>query len=421
MQGFSVLRAAAAAGLLLGYADASVRAEQSASAAVAAEATAAEANAVASSPDEASKPGPPNPTYVEGRGFDFKTSDGLFDLAIGANLQVRFSDLDVDGSAEATEFRVRRFKLYLTGFAFDPRLTYRVQLAFENPNNVRLLDDLWLNWTFMNLLQVQMGQSKTPYGREELMNDGVLMFAERSIAIDAFKPNRDIGFLVLGNTKSYVFQYGAGVFGGVGQTTLRTTNHVMPIARVVFSTFGERFPGEPDLPRSATPRVSIGANGFFNTLKKTSATAFESTLPNYAAATGWLGQNVGLFTTGEDVQIGSGGIDAQLAWLGLTFQGEYLIGHAEGQLSDVRVNSRGYYAEVSVMVLPKLGLACRYSNIDPNRATTRDQQSEVNGAATWYFRKHNAKVLFEYSKLHRQRAGEPANDRFIRVQAQLYL
>src|SRR5262249_22248650 len=158
---------------------------------------------------------------------------------------------------------------------FDPRLTYRVQLAFENPNNVRLLDDAYVAWKFNDCVQLQAGQSKTPYGREELMNDGVLMFTERSIAIDTFKANRDIGFGFLGNTQGYVFQYAAGVCGGVGQGTLRTTNHVMPVARVVWSTFGDPRVGEPDLARSPKPRFSIGANGFYDALKKTTATSFE--------------------------------------------------------------------------------------------------------------------------------------------------
>ena len=370
---------------------------------------------------EAARPAPANSTYIEGRGFDFKTADGLFDLAIGANLQVRFADLDVEGGAEATEFRVRRLKVYFTGSAFDPRLTYRFQIAFENPNNVRLLDDAYFGWRVSELFQIQAGQSKTPYGREELMNDGVLMFAERSIAIDAFKANRDIGVGFLGLSPGSVFQYAVGVFGGAGQGTLRTTNHVMPMARVVWSTFGDLRVGEPDLSRSPKPRFSIGANGFYNTLKKSTAAAFESAFPSYASAAGWLGQNVSLFQTGENVQIGSGGVDAQAAWSGLTFQGEYLIGHAKGEVSGVNLNARGYYAEASAMVLERLGLACRYSSIDSNRAVTRDQQSEVNASATYYFRKHNAKLLLEYSRLHRQRTGEPANDRFVRVQFQLYL
>jgi len=362
-----------------------------------------------------------NPTYIEGRGFDFRTADGLFDLAIGANLQLRFSDLEVEDSGRTREFRVRRFKLCLTGSAFDPRLTYRFQLAFENADNVRLLDDAWVKWKFGDALQVQAGQSKTPYGRQELMNDGVLMFAERSIAIDAFKPNRDIGAGVLGYPGGGAFQYLVGVFGGTGQTTPRASNHLMPIARVLWSTFGDPAVGEPDLDRSPRPRFSIGANGFLNTLKKTTATAFESALPSYASSTGWLGQNVSLFQTGEDVRIGSAGIDAQAAWRGFTLQGEYLIGHARGVGSGVNLNARGYYVEASAMLLPRLGLACRYSSIDDNRSVGRDQQTEINGAATYYFHKHNAKILVEYSRRHRQQAGPPANDGFLRIQLQLFL
>jgi hypothetical protein len=370
----------------------------------------------------AEEPAPSSPRYIEGRGFDFRTADGLFDVAIGANLQMRFSDLDVEGGTEALEFRIRRFKLYLTGSAFDPRLTYRFQLAFENANNVRLLDDAFLGWKFAELLQVQAGQSKTPYGREELMNDGILMFAERSIAIETFKPNRDIGVGLLGFSPGAVFQYAAGVFGGTGQGTLRATDHVMPMARLVWSTFGDPRIGEPDLSRSATPRFSIGANGFLNTLKKTTATTYESALPSYASATGWLGQNVSRFQTGENVRITSGGVDAQAAWNGFALQAEYLVGHGEGQTSHAKVDARGYYVETSAMVLPQLGLAIRHSSIDSNRSDSRDQQSEWNGSLNYYFRKHNMKLLLEYSTLHReQRTGPALNDRFIRVQAQLYL
>jgi len=56
-----------------------------------------------------------------------------------------------------------------------------------------------------------------------------------------------------------------------------------------------------------------------------------------------------------------------------------------------------------------------------HRVITRDRQSEINASANYFFRRHNAKLLLEYSRLHRQRAGEPANDRFLRVQFQLYL
>jgi hypothetical protein len=99
-------------------------------------------------------PATPPIEYIPLRGFAFRTPDRLFELALGFNLQLRFTRFDFDqlpnALEDADEFRVRRFKLYFTGYAFDPRLTYRVQLAFENVNNTRLLlDDAWLNYKFM--------------------------------------------------------------------------------------------------------------------------------------------------------------------------------------------------------------------------------------------------------------------------------
>ena len=65
----------------------------------------------------------------------FRSPDGLFEASLGFNLQVRFTHLDLDASAgavDANEFRVRRFKLFLRGFAFDSRLTWRFQGDFAS-------------------------------------------------------------------------------------------------------------------------------------------------------------------------------------------------------------------------------------------------------------------------------------------------
>lgn len=113
----------------------------------------------------AAQPVAPAIEYIPLRGFAFRTPDRLVELAIGFNLQLRFTRFDFDqipGAAEDTnEFRVRRFKLYFTGYAFDPRLTYRMQLAFENVNNTRLLlDDLRLNYKFREEVSAQLGSRR---------------------------------------------------------------------------------------------------------------------------------------------------------------------------------------------------------------------------------------------------------------------
>jgi phosphate-selective porin len=373
---------------------------------------------------DSAEPARPAVQYVEGRGAVFRTPDDLFEASLGFNLQVRFTHLDLDaaaGGGGADEFRVRRFKLYLSGFAFDPRLTWRFQAAFENTAANRLLDDAWLNWKFSNAASVQGGEYKTPFTREELYNDGVLQFPERSIAVDGFKPSRDIGVMAAGSFWNERLAYQAGVFGGDGQNSLRASDHVMPVVRLVWNALGTMGPGEADLQNHPKPALSLGASGFHNTLQKISDTAFEGLALNYAGPAGWLGRNAKLFSTGEDVAIQAGGIEAQFKWRGLSAQGEYFVGQARGDVSEVRLYAYGFYGQAGYCILPsRLDVAVRYALVDYDRNVAQSSVSTVSAAATYYFRKNNLKILLDYTRTHRQRPGlAPANDQAFLLQAQL--
>jgi phosphate-selective porin OprO/OprP len=366
--------------------------------------------------------------YIPMRGIAFRTPDKLFELAIGFNLQARFTSFDFDqvpgAVANADEFRIRRFKLYFTGYAFDPKLTYRVQLAFENVNNTRLLlDDAWINYKFMDEISAQMGESKTPYSRDELYNDGVIQFQERALAVDTFKPGRDTGAGILGSLFEGKLTYMAGVFSGDGQNTLRATDHVMPMVRLVANPVGQMGTGESDLECHKDPALSFGVDGVTNTLRKTTDVVFETITPNYASPTGWLGRNIGLFTTGENIFIESGSADVQFKWMGLSVQAEYFFGHAEGDTSGARLRANGWYGQAGYFVVPsKVDLAVRYSVVDYNQGAPHNENSVVTAAADWYIKRNNVKLQFDYSRTHRQRAsGDPANDQIFRFQVQLML
>jgi len=377
-------------------------------------------------PDQATPPPqPPKPliSYVEGRGVVFRTPDDLFEASLGFNLQVRYTHFDFDAastSIDTNEFRVRRFKLYMNGFAFDPRLTWRFQADFAAPS-ARIFDDGWLNWKFSDAASVQFGQYKTPFSRQELYNDGVLQFPERSLATDAFKPSRDIGVMGAGSVGKGVFAYQAGVFGGSGQNTLRTDSHVMPVARLLWNAIGTMGNSEMDLQDHQTPALSVGVDGFLNTLHETTATSFDALPLNYTGPAGWLGRNIGQFETGEQIDVKSWEFEAQLKWRGLSMQGEYFQGRAEGDTSGARVYAYGWYAQAGYFILPKkLDIAARYSFVDYNRSLSNDGVSVINTAATWYFRANNLKLVIDYSRTHRQRASlAPANDQAILVQVQL--
>ena len=239
--------------------------------------------------------------------------------------------------SDADEFRVRRFKLYFTGYAFDPKLTYRVQLAFENVNNTRLLlDDAWVNYKFVDEISAQMGQSKTPYSRDELYNDGVIQFQERALAVDTFKPGRDTGAGILGSLFGGKMTYMAGVVQRRRpEHAARDRPRDADGAPRRQSDRPDAGGGESDLECHKEPALSFGVDGFTNTLRKITDIAFELNTVNYASPTGWLGRNIGLFTTGEDVFVESASADVQFKWLGFSAQAEYFAGHAEGDTSGV--------------------------------------------------------------------------------------
>ena len=362
--------------------------------------------------------------YVENRGIVMRTPDGLFEASLGFNLQVRFSDFDLDvaaGGVDADEFRVRRFKLFLSGFAFDPRLTWRFQADFASTAANRILDDAWLNWRFSELVSAQFGQYKTPFSREELYNDGFLQFTERSIAVDAFKPSRDIGLMAAGSWCRNLLAYQVGVFGGDGQNTTRPTKHAMPVMRLVVSPFGTMGGTEADLQNHQTPALSLGANGFVNTLRKVSDTSFEALTLNYAGPSGWLGRNIHLFTIGEEIDVESWGFDGQFKWHGLSVQAEGFYGQAEGQTSGVRLYAYGWYGQAGFFILPeRLDVAARYAIVDYNRNVDASRLATYSADTTYYFRRNSLKITLDYTRTNRQRAGLPAaNDQAFILQVQL--
>jgi phosphate-selective porin OprO/OprP len=375
-------------------------------------------------PDQAAPP-PDKPAvaYEPGRGVVFRTPDDLFEASLGFNLQVRYTHFDFDAATtgvDTNEFRVRRFKLYMNGFALDPRLTWRFQADFAAPS-ARIFDDGWLNWKFSDAASIQGGQYKTPFSRQELYNDGVIQFPERALATDAFKPSRDIGVMGAGSLGKGVFGYQVGVFGGGGQNTLRADSHVMPVARLVWNVIGTMGNGEMDLQDHQAPALSVGADGFLNNIHKTAANAIDVLVLNYTGAAGWLGRNLPAFGTDDQIEIRSWEFETQFKWKGLSLQGEYYVGQAKGDTSGARVYAYGWYAQAGYFILPKkLDLAARYSFVDYNRSLSNDGISVINTAATWYFRANNLKLVIDYSRTHRQRASlAPANDQAILVQAQL--
>jgi len=364
-------------------------------------------------------------TYVPGRGFTFTSPERNFQLYLGGRGQFFYQFQDKDTGQDVSQFRIRRFKVYMGGYAFTSNLTYRVQADLTKSNTAQLMDDAWINYRFADEAQAQVGQFKVPFLRQELISDGAQQFVDRSNVVDAFKPSYDIGVMGWGNVSKSLFAYSAGIFGGAGQGQTRTGNNSAYAIRVVLNPLGAMPYTESALENFENLRFSLGGDYFGNTLKKTGPATFQdtsSTTPAYSGTSGWLGANAPAFDNTEKVDIEMYSFDGALKWRGLSAQAEYMRGSADGEVTGRKINATGMYAQAGYLVIPKrLEMAARCTWYDPREDVTNDLVTQVQGAVSWYFYDHSLKVQGDYTNIHTQKgAGRPAtDDQQVRLQAQV--
>jgi len=368
--------------------------------------------------------------YKLGKGFTFTAPDEKFQLSIGGRLQSRYTFTDADDNvagSDSSKWEVRRMKMWMNGYAYTKDLTYLLQVDFTQGSSSKLLDHAYLNYRLIDEVQLLTGQTKVPFGRQWLNSSGAQQFVDRSTASDMFRPGYDTGVKLNGDIAKGLATYELGYYGGAGQSTFRTSNENAYAARVTVNPFGKMAYSEGDLDQSGKPLLSVGGNYFRDTLQKTSATTatatgFETNNLNLAVRTsGWLGKGADIFTTGEKLDINSYGVDAAFKWLGASAQAEYLLGQADGHVSDKTLRAHGFYVQAGYCLIPKtVEVAFRYSFVDPNRDISRDQQVDTQGAVSWYINKHNLKLQGDVSNIHKQNGAKPSSDDMqYRLQAQI--
>ncbi|HEY6007504.1 MAG TPA: porin [Geobacteraceae bacterium] len=369
--------------------------------------------------------------YKLGKGFTLTSPDEKFQLSLGGRVQARYTFTDLEDNAknsDSSKWEVRRMKFWMNGYAYTKDLTYLLQVDFTQGSSSKLLEHAYFNYRFLDEVQILAGQTKIPFGRQWLNSSGALQFVDRSAASDAFRPGYDAGAKLSGDLLGGLTTYEFGVYGGAGQSTVRTSNDNAIAARVTVNPFGKMSYTEADLDTVAKPLLSVGANYFGDTLKanRSSATAtppntttLETNNLNFAGTSGWLGKGLNTFTASEKLDINTWGVDAAFKWMGISALGEYLVAQADGATSGKHLRAHGFFAQAGYCIIPKtLEVALRYSYVDPNRDKANDIISDTAGAVSYYFNKHNLKLQGDITNTHDQ--GRNKNDDLIyRLQAQV--
>lgn len=309
------------------------------------------------------------------------------------------------------DFQIRRARLKFDGFAYSPKLRYKIELGLSNQDisggseftsdAPRIIYDAVIMWQFYKNFELWAGQTKLPGNRERVISSGNMQFIDRSILNSSFNIDRDIGLQLhhhFNISEKFLVREIAAVSQGEGRnvTTGNLGGHQYT-GRIEFLPFGEftkkgDYVGG-DIYREKSPKLSIGATYDYNN----DAVKTRSNMGDY------MQNDTGFFKT----DITTFFVDAMFKYNGFSFMGEYA--HRDAS-SSVAKNSDGTNTGQEVNIGQSINMqagyvfksnweiAARYSNIMPETvlsSTATQEQFTLGGSK--YIVGHKLKVQTDFT------------------------
>jgi hypothetical protein len=124
-------------------------------------------------------------------GFYINAEDGTFGLRLNVESQIRYIYNSRKNEAATTDadtngFQIRRARFDIRGHAFDPKLTYRLRFDGDRADGDAVLQYAYVGYTFAPKWNIQVGQFKPLFLREENISSFRQLAVERSYSADYF-------------------------------------------------------------------------------------------------------------------------------------------------------------------------------------------------------------------------------------------
>lgn len=340
------------------------------------------------------------PTIENFKGIQYAGDDSTFYINFRFRMQSRLKYTSVGGndfSAESFEARIRRLRLRMDGYIYNPRFSYSIQLGFTRgdqdyddtdvPNLVR---DAVVFYNFTDDFYVAFGLNKLPGNRQRVNSSGELQFAERSLVNATFNVDRDFGVKAYYSPKigTVPFHFKGAITTGEGRVANMTDDGLAYTGRAEFLPLGAFTNGgdyyEGDLEYEERPKLSIGGGYSFN--DRTTRTGGQTGKP--------IATPLSLKTSFYDMIF---------KYRGWAYQVEYMqrdVDHPfamdmEGE-STYAFKGRGVNQQLSYVINRDAGyeLASRYTWIKPHDdiRAFETQTEVVELGLTKYFRAHRLKL-----------------------------
>lgn len=340
--------------------------------------------------------------YTFGEGIRFLAADSSFSLKFSARFQslyeaaVNLDDYDVDDG-----FQIRRARLKFDGFAYSPKLAYKIELALSNSdiaggeisqsgNTASIVLDAVVKWNFAGNWSLWFGQTKLPGNRERVISSQDLQFVDRSNLNAQFNLDRDAGIQVHYNSNR-VNLAGAVSMGEGRNMIVEHAGGYNYTLRGEYLPFG-KFTDEgdyvgSDLSREPNPRLSIGIAYNINN----GATRERGQLGDFMP----LPRD--LVTWFADAHFKYRGWSSMLEYARRKAPDGPAILDDEGDFLTAFYTGEGLSWQAGYLFRNNFEVAGRYTNVRPEVATSQNRNVQYTLGVSRYFVGHSLKIQSDIS------------------------
>ncbi len=350
--------------------------------------------------------------------FNLVGQDSTWTMKIAARMQFLSTNTWDEGADSGwvdpnQNFLVRRARLKFNGFAYTPKLKYKLELGLSNrdisgastftSNAPRYILDAVVMWNFYENFELWVGQTKLPGNIERVISSGNLQQVDRSLLNSRFNIDRDLGiqlrhhfnlsenFLV---REKFAISQGEGrniTTGNLGGHQYTARLELLPFGK--FESKGE-YSGS-DLKREAKPKLMLAATYDSN----------QNAVKNRSNQGSYMTNDTGFYET----NINTFFFDAMFKYNGFSLMGEYADRDAKDPLA---INSDGTLTGDEVQVGDALNLQAgylfpsnwevsgRYTDINLDEAITgRNPETQYTLGLSKFIVGHKLKVQTDLSYL----------------------
>jgi len=214
--------------------------------------------------------------------FNIVGKDSSWTMKVGLRAQLLGTSTWEDGQTNQTSFLVRRSRLKFDGFAYSPKLKYKLELGLSNRdlsganqfnrNTPRYILDAVLMWNFAKNFELWAGQTKLPGNVERVISSANLQLIDRSLLNSRFNIDRDLGIQLRHKTNlgsDFLMREKLSISQGEGRNvTEGNEGGLQYTARLEMLPFGEfKSKGDysgSDLKREEKPKLMLGFTYNYN-------------------------------------------------------------------------------------------------------------------------------------------------------------